>query len=92
MRVVDSCKCTPCSSHALVHEIARNDDPEGIHQDEVSPEVGGLGARVRHVQNVVVEEARRVVEDIAIELAERDDELERVAERVVDADEIGGDE
>jgi hypothetical protein len=41
---------------------------------------------------VVVEHGGGVVEDVAVELAEGDDELERVAQGVVVSDERGGDE
>jgi hypothetical protein len=40
----------------------------------------------------VVEHGGRVVENVTIELAQRDDELQRVAERVVVRDQSGGDE
>jgi hypothetical protein len=40
----------------------------------------------------VVEHGGRVVENVAVELAERDDELERVADGVVVGDESGADE
>lgn len=40
----------------------------------------------------MVEERGGVVEHITVELAERNNELEGVAERVIDGDEIGGDE
>ena len=40
----------------------------------------------------MVEERGGVVQDVAVELAERDDELQRVAERVVDSNQVGGEE
>lgn len=40
----------------------------------------------------MVEERGRVVENVTVELAQRDDELQRVAQRVVDGDEVGGEE
>jgi hypothetical protein len=40
----------------------------------------------------VVEERGGVIEYVAVELAERDDELGGVAKRVVDGDEVGGEE
>jgi hypothetical protein len=40
----------------------------------------------------VVEERSRVVQDIAVELTERDNELGAVAQGVVDGDEVGGEE
>jgi len=76
----------------VVHEVGRNHDPEGVQEDKVAPVVEKLRARVRQVENVVVKQGSGVVEDVAVELAERDDELGRVAERVVDGDEVGGEE
>jgi hypothetical protein len=91
-RIVDGTECAPGRVHALPHEEARNDDPKGIHEHEVAPVIGGLRARVCNVEDIVVEHGGRVVEDVAVELAERDDELERVAERVVVGDENSADE
>jgi hypothetical protein len=90
--VVYRTECAPCGVYALHHQPARNDNPESIHQDKVSPVVSGLGARVRHVENVMIEHGGCVVENVAVELTEGDDELEGVAERVVVGDETGGDE
>jgi hypothetical protein len=92
VRIVDSAECAPGCVDALDHQKARDDDPEGVHEDKVAPVVCGLGARVRDVEDVVVEHGGGVVEDVAVELAERDDELERVADGVVVGDEAGGDE
>jgi hypothetical protein len=91
-RVVDGAECAPGRVYALDHQPSRDDDPEGVHQDEVAPVVRGLGTRVCDVEDVVVEHGGRVVENVAIELAERDDELQRVAERVVVRNKGGGDE
>lgn len=90
--VVDSAEGAHGGVDALVHEVAGDDDPEEVHQDKVAPVVGCLGAGVGDVEDVVVEQGRRVIQDVAVELAERDNELERVAERVVDGDQVGGDE
>lgn len=90
--VVDSAESTDSSVDALVHEVAGNDNPEGVHQDEVAPVVSGLRASVGDVQDVVVEERGCVVENVAIELAQRDDKLQGIAQRVVDSNEIGGEE
>jgi hypothetical protein len=87
--IVDGCKGAPGSHDALVHEVSRDDDPEGIHQDKVAPVIVLLRTRVRQVEDVVVKERSGVVQDVAVELAERDNELGRVAERVVDGDEVG---
>jgi hypothetical protein len=91
-RVIDGAECAPRGVHALDHEPPWDDNPEGVHEDEVSPVVRGFGARVCDVEDVVIEHGGRVVEDVAVELAERDDELQRVAERVVVRDKGGSDE
>lgn len=57
----------------------RYHDPEQIHEDVVPPEVKRLGPRVRDAVPMVVERVSRVVEDVAVELAEGDDGLEGVA-------------
>jgi hypothetical protein len=71
----------------LPHEEARKNDPKGVHEHEIAPVIGGLRERVCHVEDIVIGHVGRVVEDVAVELAQRDDELERVAERVVVGDE-----
>lgn len=76
----------------MPHEVTRDDDPEGVHQDKVAPVVELLRARVRQVEDVVVEQRGSVVQDVAVELAKGDDELGRVAQRVVNGDEVGGEE
>jgi hypothetical protein len=91
-RVVDGAECAPCRVDALDHQPTGDDDPEGVHENEVAPVVRGLGARVRNVEDVVVEHGGSVVEDIAVELAKRDNELEGVAERMVVGDEGSGNE
>lgn len=90
--VVDSLERADGSIDTLVHQVAGNDDPEGVHEDKVAPVVGGLGAGVGDIEDVVVEQRGRVVQHIAVELTERDNELQRVAQRVVDSDKVGCDE
>lgn len=91
-RVVDSRKRAPSGHDTLVHEVSWDHDPESVHQDKVSPVVELLRTRVRQVEDVVVEKRGSIVQYVAVELAERDDELGRVAERVVDGDEVGAEE
>lgn len=90
--IVHCAESTDGGADALVHEIAWDDDPEGVHEDKVAPVVCGLGARVRYVEDVVVEHGGCIVEHIAVELAERDDELEGVAQGMIVGDQAGGDE
>merc|ERR1712226_1617792 len=91
-RIIDSRKGAPGSHDTLVHEVSRDDDPESIHEDKVSPEVELLWTRVRQVEDVVVKERSGVVQDVAVELAERDNELGWVSEWVVDRNEVGSQE
>lgn len=71
-------------THALADEDEGYDDPKRVHKDKVSPVVGCLGPRVGETQHRLVKQARGVVEDVSVELAERHDDLERVPERMVD--------
>lgn len=61
----------------------RDDDPEEVHEEVVAPKVVGLGPAVGDVKDVMVEHAGGVVEDVAVELAQRDDDLQGVTERAV---------
>jgi len=91
-RIVHRAESTPRGADALPHQEAGNHNPESIHEHEVAPVVGGLGARVGEIVDVVVEHGGGVVQDVAVELAEGDDELEGVAHGVVVGDEGGADE
>jgi hypothetical protein len=71
---------------------AREHHPDEVHEEIVAPEVQELGARVRDLRVVVVEHAGCVVEDQAVDLADADDDLERVSEGVRVCDEEGYDE
>jgi len=66
-------------------------DPEKVHQEVVSPEVVSLGSRVGDAQEVVVEHAGGVVEDISVDLSGRDDDLQWVAQRMVYRDHASDD-
>lgn len=90
--VVDGCKGAPGSHDTLVHEVCRDDDPESVHENKVTPEVELFRARVGQVENVVIEERGGVIQHVAVELTERDDELGRVPKRVIDGDEVCGEE
>jgi hypothetical protein len=87
--IVDSLESANGSIDTLVHQVAGDNNPESVHQDKVAPVVGGLGAGVGNIEDVVVEQRSCVVQDVAVELAERDDELEGVAQRMVNSDEVG---
>ena len=57
----------------------RNHDPDEVHQEVVAPEIQELGAAVHDTLVVVVEHAGRIVQNAAVNLACRDDDLEGVA-------------
>lgn len=57
---------------------ARYDDPNEVHEKVITPEIVCLRSAVRDSFIVVVEHAGRVIKDIAIDLAEGYQCLERV--------------
>lgn len=61
----------------------RDEEPERIERDEVDPEVEGLGPAVDGAVDGVVEEEDDEVQYGPVQLAEADDDLQRVAEWVV---------
>lgn len=69
-----------------------NDNPKCIHEHKVSPEIERLRARIAHVKNVMIEHAGRIIQNIAIYLAERDKSLERMAETMVFGNHTGHNE
>lgn len=70
----------------------RNNEPEGIHEDEVEPEVVGLRAIEPLPGIQVIEQTGQVVERIAVELARGHEGLNRMAVRGVSDDEHGREE
>lgn len=66
----------------------RDDDPEEVHEEVVAPKVVGLGPAVGNVKDVMVEHAGGVVEDVAVELAQRDDDLQGVTQGAVRCDHV----
>jgi len=70
---------------------ARENHPNEVHEEVVTPEVQKLGSRVRDLRVVVIEHAGCVVENQAVDLAHADDDLEGVAQRVRVCDEEGYD-
>lgn len=67
----------------------RNNNPEGIQKHKIPVEVVILRPRVLVAIDVEVKRARAVVQDIAVQLARGDDDLQRVSERVLGDDEDG---
>lgn len=65
-----------------------NDNPEEVAEEVVSPEVESLRSAVDNVVDDLLESADSIVENITIQLAQADDDLEGVAERVVGDDEV----
>lgn len=66
----------------------RDDDPEEVHEEVVAPKVVGLGPAVGNVKDVMVEHAGGVVEDVAVELAQGDDDLQGVTQGAVHCDHV----
>lgn len=92
LKLLECRESPPARPHAIAKQHSGNHDPEGVHQNEVAVEIVRFRPRVRQVQDVVVEQASRVVEDIAVDLAERHDGLEWVAERMISCNEGGREE
>lgn len=74
--------------NARSDEQQRNDNPEEVAEKVVSPEVESLRSAVDNVVDNLLESADSIVENITIQLAQADDDLEGVAERVVGDDEV----
>lgn len=79
-------------SDTLNDEDQWDHNPEAVHQNKVSPVVVCFRAGVCSVKNVVVENACRVVQDVAVELAERNNNLKSVPEGVICRNQAGGEE
>jgi hypothetical protein len=73
----------------LARLTARENHPDEVHEEVISPEVQKLRSRVCDLRIVVIEHAGCVVEDQTVDLANTDDDLERMAERVRICDEKG---
>lgn len=67
---------------------SRNDDPDGVHGEVVEPKVVSLWPAVADLVEIVVKHAGGIVEDVSVYLAQGDDHLEGMAQRMVDGDEI----
>lgn len=50
----------------------RDDNPYEIHEEKIAPEVIGFWSAVCQVLVVVIEQAGRIIENIAVNLAKRD--------------------
>jgi hypothetical protein len=66
-----------------------NDDPESIHEYKVPIVVVRLGAGVHLAEQLLVKDACGVVENIAIKLAEGNDDLKGMTERMIRHDHVG---
>lgn len=66
---------------------AADDHPDKVEEEVVEPEVVPLGPAV-----LLVKEARAVVQDVAVDLAHRDDELEGVPRGVLRRDAVRDEE
>ena len=70
----------------------RKNHPNEIHKEVIAPEIQKFWTRIGDLGIVVIEHASSIVEDQAVDLADADDDLEGVAERVREGDEVGYDE
>lgn len=70
----------------------RQNHPDEVHSKVVNPEVQELRTTVCNLIVVVVEHASGIVEDQAVHLADADNDLEGVAQRVGFQDHVGNDE
>lgn len=68
---------------ALDEQRHRDHDPDKVAEEVVPPEVEALGAAVDDLEDALAEEAGAVVEEVAVDLAQADDELQRESDRVV---------
>lgn len=71
---------------------AGDEDPEEVHEKVVSPEIVSLRTGVCDAIEVVVEHARSVVENVAVDLTHGDNDLERVSHGVLLCDQPRYDE
>lgn len=67
---------------------ARYDDPDEVHEEEIEPEIIRFWSAIDQIFVVQFEEVGGVIKNVAVNLAQRDDSLERIAERVVGYDQI----
>ena len=63
--------------------------PDKVHEEVVTPKVQKLRSAVSNLLVVVVEHAGSIVEYKTINLSNRDNDLERVAEGMLSGDECG---
>ena len=78
------------SSHSTSHFggwieklTSRDNNPKQVHKHIVPIKVIGLRSRVRLVKHVMVKHARGIVEHVAVELAQRHNDLQRMAQGVL---------
>jgi hypothetical protein len=77
---------------ALLDEKQGNNNPEEVAEEVVGPEVESLRSAVDNIVDDLLERADGVVQDVTIQLAQADDELEGMAQRMVDNDEVDAEE
>jgi hypothetical protein len=61
VRLVERIESPPGSTDAGAEQEQRNDDPEAIHEHKVAPEIRRFWPRIRAIEQVVIEHARRIV-------------------------------
>lgn len=68
---------------ALDEQRHGDHDPDKVAEEVVPPEVEALGTAVDDLEDALAEEAGTIVEEVAVDLAQADDELQRESDRVV---------
>lgn len=69
-----------------------NNHPDEVHKEVIEPEVVRLGSAIDQAEEVFVERISRIVENVAVNLAEGDDQLQGLTEGVLDGDIVGDEE
>lgn len=60
-----------------------NYNPDEVHREVVYPEIIRLWPAVRNTMGVVVNQAGRIVQHVAVQMAHAGDDLQRMAQRVL---------
>lgn len=65
-----------------------NHDPNEVHEKVIDPEIEGFRTTIGNPMHVMIEEARGIVETVAIEVAHADNDLKGMAQRVLSRGQI----
>lgn len=67
---------------------AWDDDPYEVHEDIVTPKIVSLWSAISETFVIMVKHARRIVENVAINLSEGNHCLKRMPQWVLDCNEV----